>query len=130
MKMRIMTKAVLIGLCLPLMAHNVSAATTTVTISASGNSNSQGVVEAWCLNSGTSCKVTGNRAHHPGPRSCSMTCDMDEITVFSCSPNNNDRWIDSFNLPASAVAINTTAEREVYGWIVSGSTTASCSYTD
>ena len=108
----------------------VCAQQATVTISSGGNSNSKGVVEAFCLASGTSCKVTGNRTHHAGPRTCSMSCSVDEIAVFICEDNNASRDVDEFYVPALAVAIDDGFDRKAFGWVVSGSDSASCSYTD
>lgn len=102
----------------------------TITISTGGNVNSSAVFEAWCVNSGKSCKVTGNRTHHAGPRSCSMSCNIDDIAVFSCSANNNNRWIDEMSVPSGATLIDADSNREAYGWAVSTTTSVGCSITD
>ncbi|GLS27388.1 hypothetical protein [Marinibactrum halimedae] len=123
-------RPILIGLLAGASFH-ASAASVTVSISSGGNVNSKGVVEAWCLNSGKSCKVVGNRPHHPGPRSCSMTCQTDEIFVWSCEPNNDDRWID--DIPSSLegeTSVVSNGNRMVYSKILTGSIHAGCSFTD
>ncbi|TQV82426.1 hypothetical protein FKG94_06685 [Exilibacterium tricleocarpae] len=107
-----------------------SAQQVTVSITSGGNSNSAGEFKAWCLDSGKSCKVTGNRTHHAGPRSCSMTCEIDELAIFSCEANNVDRWVDDVYVPNSATLISMSSNRTAYGWVVSESASVSCSYTD
>ena len=130
MKKKTLLSISLFALVSTLSFSQAHAQQATISISAGGNVNSKGTVEAWCVNSSKSCKVTGNRSHHAGPRSCSMSCRVNDIVVFSCSPNNDDRYIDDFHLPNGATLISQTGSRQAYGAIVSGSASASCSYTD
>jgi len=101
-----------------------------VTITTSGNTNVNGVFEAFCLSSGTACRVTGNRTTHPGPRSCSMLCQVNEIAVFTCRDNNSSRPVDDVRVPQNSRVITEMGGHKAYGWIVAGTDSANCSYTD
>ncbi|WGO97066.1 hypothetical protein [Saccharophagus degradans] len=102
-----------------------------ITISTYGNSNSNGTLEAWCPNSGTACKVIGNRDSHPGPRSCTMVCETGDTVVTTCKGNSSSRWIDDFNVPTNAVSIYFDyGDESTYGWRATGSTNVSCGFTD
>ncbi|MBU2987265.1 hypothetical protein KO528_18015 [Saccharophagus degradans] len=102
-----------------------------ITISTYGNSNSNGTLEAWCPNSGTACKVIGNRDTHPGPRSCTMVCETGDTVVTTCKANSNSRYVDDFDVPANATSIYYDyGDESTYGWRATGSTNVRCSFTD
>jgi len=130
MNIKMFLKAGLLGVLASAAVSQAHAQQVTVTIGSGGNSNSKGVVEAWCLDSGKACKVTGNRTTHAGPRSCSMSCEVNDVVAFACTSNNDDRSIDDFYVPSSASVITFSGSKAVYGAVLSGSVSASCSYTD
>lgn len=108
----------------------VQAQQASISISTGGNNNSTSIFEVQCFSSGTACRVVGNRDNHAGPRSCSISCPIDELVIFSCDSNSDTRFIDEINVPSGAIQVVNEIDREIYTWLVTGSASAGCVYTD
>ncbi|WNO10021.1 hypothetical protein [Teredinibacter sp. KSP-S5-2] len=131
MKVSSLIKSVVFGVLASAACANAFAQQVTISIGSGGNNTMQAESEVWCVNSGKACRVIGNRDNHAGPRTCSMTCNVNDIVVLSCSPNDpGDRWVDDVTVPSEAVLVSDTASREVYSWIATSNASTHCSYTD